>query len=94
MTADAFATAFMVIGLEKGIELAEKYPEIKVYFIYADEKGENQIYMSEDFESHLSELKTGTISRLLNVFKFLHLLIIYLLFGHFACSILSCVCEQ
>lgn len=55
MTADAFATAFMVLGLEKGIELADKYPEIEVYFIYADKNGENAIYMSKTFESHLVE---------------------------------------
>jgi FAD:protein FMN transferase len=53
MTADAFATAFMVIGLEKGIELAKQIPEIEVYFIYADSLGNNQIYMSENFERHL-----------------------------------------
>ncbi len=53
MTADAYATAFMVLGLDKGIEIADKVPEIKVYFIYADENGENQIYMSKDFEQFL-----------------------------------------
>ncbi len=53
MTADAFATSFMVLGLEKGIKIAKQTPGIKVYFIYADEKGENQIYMSEGFEQFL-----------------------------------------
>ncbi|QGY45296.1 FAD:protein FMN transferase [Maribellus comscasis] len=53
MTADAYATAFMVLGLEKGIEIAGKVPEISVYFIYADENGENQIYMSDGFEQFL-----------------------------------------
>ncbi|MFW5774150.1 MAG: FAD:protein FMN transferase [Tangfeifania sp.] len=53
MTADAFATAFMVLGLEKSIEIAREHPEIKVYFIYAEDDGENQVYMSEDFKGHL-----------------------------------------
>lgn len=53
MTADAMATAFMVLGLEKGIELDKQIPEIEVCFIYADSLGNNQIYMSENFESHV-----------------------------------------
>ena len=55
MTADAYATAFMVMGIEKSIDLAKELPELKVYFIYADADGENVIYMSEDFKQHLRE---------------------------------------
>ncbi len=54
MDADAYATAFMVMGLEKSIEVAANIPELKVYFIYAGENGENQIYMSANFGEHLS----------------------------------------
>jgi thiamine biosynthesis lipoprotein len=53
MTADAMATAFMVLGLEEGIELAKKIPEIEVCFIYADSLGNNQIYMSENLENYI-----------------------------------------
>ena len=53
MDADAFATAFMVLGLEKSVEIARQMPEIKVYFIYADEDGAHQIYLSENFKEHL-----------------------------------------
>ena len=53
MDADAFATAFMVLGLEKSIEIASQIPELKVYFIYADGEGENQVYLSESFKEHL-----------------------------------------
>jgi thiamine biosynthesis lipoprotein len=53
MTADAYATAFMVSGLEKSIEIAARHPEIKVYFIYSGDDGENQVYLSEDFKEHL-----------------------------------------
>ena len=34
MDADAWATAFMVIGPEKSIEYAQNNPELKAYFIY------------------------------------------------------------
>ncbi len=55
MDADAFATAFMVLGLEKSIEIANNHSELKVYFIYSGEGEENQVYMSESFMEHLSE---------------------------------------
>ncbi len=45
-TADAYATAFMVLGLDASKEVLEAHPEIQAYFIYADEKGENQTYMT------------------------------------------------
>lgn len=34
MDADAFATAFMVMGLEKSMEFAAAHPDIEAYFIY------------------------------------------------------------
>lgn len=45
-TADAYATAFMVMGLEKAKKLLEKHPELMVYLIYADEQGELKVYQS------------------------------------------------
>lgn len=53
MTADAFATAFMVLGKDVGIEIARQVPGMEIYFIYADENGENQVYMSEGFNEML-----------------------------------------
>ncbi len=53
MTADAYATAFMVMGLEKSIEVARQVSEIEVYFIYADEEGNYQSYISDGFKSKL-----------------------------------------
>lgn len=47
-TADAYATAFMVMGMEKAKELLKKHQELKVYFIYADDKGENKVYSNLD----------------------------------------------
>ncbi|MDR0413146.1 MAG: FAD:protein FMN transferase [Dysgonamonadaceae bacterium] len=40
MTADAFATAFMALGLERAVALAGQFPEMDYLFIYADDKGE------------------------------------------------------
>jgi thiamine biosynthesis lipoprotein len=53
MTADAFATAFMVLGKDAGIEIASNISDIEIYFIYVDENGDHQIYMSDGFEQYL-----------------------------------------
>lgn len=37
--ADAFATSFMVMGLEKAQELLDKHPELQAYLIYTDSLG-------------------------------------------------------
>lgn len=47
MTADAFATAFMVVGLRKAIEIAESEKGIDVLLIYEDEEGNLSKYHSE-----------------------------------------------
>lgn len=39
MTADAYATAFMVLGLEKALALAAEMPEIDAFFIYGKKDG-------------------------------------------------------
>lgn len=45
-TADAYATSFMVMGLEKARKLLEKHSELMVYFIYSDENGNNKVWFS------------------------------------------------
>jgi len=55
LTADGFATTFMVLGLEKSIELSEQIPGMEVYFIYADSMGNNQIYMSEGLKKFIKD---------------------------------------
>lgn len=55
MTADAWATAFMILGLEKSVEIHKKIPEIEVYFIYSDDSGFDKIYMSDNFKEILQE---------------------------------------
>jgi len=55
MTADAFATAFMVLGKDMGVEIARNVAEIEVYFIYTNEQGNIQTYMSEGFGQYIVE---------------------------------------
>ena len=45
-TADAYATSFMVMGVEKAEALLEKHPELMAYFIYAGPKGELKTWYS------------------------------------------------
>jgi len=47
ITADAFATAFMVLGKDKSIELANKLDFIEVFFIYSDVNNKFLTYQSE-----------------------------------------------
>ncbi len=53
MTADAYATAFMVMGFEKGKEFLKKYPDLDVYFIYLDADGSMKTYFTKGFEKRL-----------------------------------------
>ena len=53
MTADAFATTFMVMGLEKSIAFSKKHPELYVYFVYVNKKGEWETYISPGMEEQI-----------------------------------------
>ena len=48
--ADAMATAFMVMGLEKSLKFLEHNPSYEAYFIY-DQNGEYKTYSTEGFET-------------------------------------------
>ncbi len=47
--ADAFATAFMVMGLDKALAFIDQHPEIQAYFIYHDKDNGFQTKMSDGF---------------------------------------------
>jgi thiamine biosynthesis lipoprotein len=49
MTADAYATAFMVMGLDKAKELVERHEEMEALFIYSDADGQHRTWESEGF---------------------------------------------
>ena len=53
MTADALATAFMVMGLEKAEAFCNANPEIDAYFIYSGEKGEFKTYFTEGLKKYI-----------------------------------------
>ena len=57
MTADAYATAFMVMGMEKANEFLSKNkePGLEVFFIY-DDKGTWRTYTSEKLKQWVEEL--------------------------------------
>lgn len=55
MTADAYATAFMAMGLDKARQMAEKLPEIEYYVIYADENGKHRIEYSKGMIQYLPQ---------------------------------------
>ena len=54
MTADALATAFMVMGLEKAEEYVNTHPDIYAYFIYDAGDGKYDVKMSRDMEKYIS----------------------------------------
>ena len=55
ITADAYATAFMVMGLEKSIAFLEKDDELEAYLIYSDEEGNYQVYTTPGMREHILE---------------------------------------
>ncbi|MFP4089971.1 MAG: FAD:protein FMN transferase [Cyclobacteriaceae bacterium] len=55
MTSDAYATAFMVLGLEESIEVLEKDTTLDAYIIF-DDRGEIKTYQTEGLAEILLEL--------------------------------------
>ncbi len=55
--ADAYATAFMVMGLEKSKEFLLKNKNIEAYFIYSDENGNLKTFTSNGLKELLEEIK-------------------------------------
>ena len=53
--ADAYATSFMVMGVERAKELLERHPELMVYFIYAKPDGTNGVWFSPSLKSKIAD---------------------------------------
>ncbi len=53
MEADAYATAFMVMPLEKSKELLQQKKELEAFILYADSLGTMQQYATEGFQERL-----------------------------------------
>jgi len=52
MTADAFATACMVLGVDKTFEMLPRFGNVEIFLIYA-ENGENKVRFSKGFEKYI-----------------------------------------
>lgn len=56
MTADAYATAFMVMGVEDGLKVLKKHPDIDAYLIYEDEDGQLATYASPGIKKFIKKI--------------------------------------
>lgn len=54
-TADAYATAFMVSGLDKAKEILSRHPELMAYFILTNNDGKNEVWYSPSLKSRISQ---------------------------------------
>jgi FAD:protein FMN transferase len=55
MTADAYATAFMVMGLERSKQFLSSHPELLAYLIYSGKNGSYQVWESPDLQKLVTE---------------------------------------
>ena len=53
--ADAYATSFMVMGVEKAKEVLARHPELAAYFIYNDEDGNPVVWHSDAVKDWIVE---------------------------------------
>lgn len=50
ISADAYATAFMIMGLEQSIEFVNNRPDLEAYFIYSDKGGNFKVKTTKGFQ--------------------------------------------
>ena len=55
MSADAYATSCMVMGVEQATRFVESRPDIDAYFIYTDKDGNLQTYFTKGMERYLPD---------------------------------------
>jgi len=53
--ADAYATAFMVMGVAKAQNILKRHPELQAFLIYSDENGNFRAYISPGLNDMLEE---------------------------------------
>jgi FAD:protein FMN transferase len=51
--ADAYATAFMVLGVDKALEICKKTPRMDCFLIYVDKDGNNKEIYTDGFKQYL-----------------------------------------
>ena len=55
MQADAYATAFMVVGVDSSLQICSTVPDMDCYLIYTNEKGEYKTAQTAGFEKYLTK---------------------------------------
>ena len=53
MDADAYATAFMVMGLKKSKDFISKKQDLEAYFVYSNMEGELESFITDNFEKRI-----------------------------------------
>lgn len=61
MTADGYATAFMAMGVDAAVAMAQSIPEIEYFIIYADETGKHQVKYSQGMIPYMPNRKALAI---------------------------------
>lgn len=56
ITADAYATTFMVVGVEKSKELLKKRKDLEAYLIYTNEKGKYETYSTPGLRKYVTKV--------------------------------------
>ncbi len=54
-TADAYATAFMVLGLAKSKEVLQRHPELSAYLIYTAADGSYATWQTENLKEYIAQ---------------------------------------
>lgn len=55
--ADAYATSFMVLGVDKSKEMLARLKDVEVYFVFSNPQGEYETYFSEGMKKMIVEEK-------------------------------------
>ncbi|TAE75515.1 MAG: FAD:protein FMN transferase [Bacteroidetes bacterium] len=56
MIADGYATAFMVLGIEKSKEILKKHPELDAILIYQNKNNKIETFMTEGIKKYTTQL--------------------------------------
>ena len=54
-TADAYATSFMVLGVDRAKAVLERHPELMAYFIYTDDQGQLATWYSPSLRDKIAD---------------------------------------
>jgi thiamine biosynthesis lipoprotein len=57
ISADAYATGVLVLGLEKAKVFLQQHPELQAYLIYSDDQGKYQVFETSGIKAILTEVE-------------------------------------